>query len=115
MIEIRRSVSEDFPHILALLRQLWPGRELEAEAVRAVFLEALSSQAFVYVSACHEARVVGFASLQILRSLRTAGCFGHLDELVVEKELRGRGIGGHLLDAVTAAARQRDCIRPRQG
>lgn len=65
----------------------------------------------MYFSACDEARVVGFASLQILTSLRTAGPFGDLDELVVDEALRGRGIGGRLLDAVTAAAQVRHCVR----
>lgn len=111
MIEIRPSTSQDFPHILALLRQLWPGRELEVEAVRTVFLEALSSDSCLYLSACDETRVVGFASLQILTSLRTAGRFGHLDELVVDEAFRGRGIGGRLLEALTSAARSRGCIR----
>ena len=59
MIEIRPSTSQDFPHILALLRQLWPGREREVEAVGTVFLEALSSDSCLHLSACYETRVVG--------------------------------------------------------
>ncbi|MEQ1911574.1 MAG: GNAT family N-acetyltransferase [Vicinamibacterales bacterium] len=111
MIEVRRSHREDFPQILDLLRELWPGRELDEEAVRLVFLEALSSDSYVYFSACDQARVVGFASLHILKSLRTAGPFGHLDELIVAAAVRGRGIGGRLLDAATVAAQARNCLR----
>lgn len=111
MIEIRQSVREDFPEILNLLRQLWPGRELDVERVRTVFLTALHSDATQYFSACLGARVIGFASLQIHTSLRTAGPFGHLDELVVDEAFRGRGIGGRLLDIVSAAAQARTCVR----
>lgn len=111
MIEVRRSSTDDFPQILALLRQLWPGRELNARAVSAVFAAGLSSDAHVYLSACDGPRVIGFASLQILTSLRTAGPFAHLDEFVVDESLRGRGIGGQLLDAVRRAALSRDCVR----
>ncbi len=111
MIEVRRSCTDDFPQILALLRQLWPGRELNARAVSAVFAAGLYSDAHVYLSACDGPRVIGFASLQILTSLRTAGRFAHLDEFVVDESFRGCGIGAQLLDAVTGVALASNCVR----
>lgn len=55
--------------------------------------------------------MIGFAPLTIKNNLWQAGNLGHIDELVVDQEHRGAGIGTTLLHEIIAAAKQRDCVR----
>jgi ribosomal protein S18 acetylase RimI-like enzyme len=109
--EVRPGNAEDFPAVLGLLRQLWPGAELDRAALRAVFERGLASDARAYVVATAGGRVVGFGSLALKDSLWQAGHLGHVDELVVDEAHRGRGVGARLLEHLAGLARERGCRR----
>lgn len=111
MIEIRETHEDDFGDVVLLLQQLWPDRSLDCEALRRVFHAALASDSQVYLSACDGPRVVGFASLTVKNNLWQAGNLGHVDELVVDANYRGNGIGTRLLDSVCGEARKKHCAR----
>jgi RimJ/RimL family protein N-acetyltransferase len=108
---VRPCRPEDFDAVLALLRQLWPDRPLDAEAIRAVYDRALGSDAQAYLCATDGERVIGFGSLTIKNNLWQAGPLGHLDELVVDGGWRGRGVGARLLEELIDLARRRGCRR----
>jgi GNAT superfamily N-acetyltransferase len=111
MVEVRRCRAEDFVAVLALLRQLWPGAELDPAALGLVYERALASDSQAYLVATSGGRVIGFGSLTPKNSLWQAGPLGYVDELVVDAGHRGRGVGALLLGQLAGLARGRGCRR----
>jgi len=109
-MKIRACRPADWPGVLTLLRQLWPDRQLNAMAMRAAFRRGLRSRDRVYLCAAVGIRVVGFGSFSMSQNLWQSGFSGgHVDELVVDEQHRGGGIGGQLLERLVATARRRGC------
>lgn len=111
MIQIRQCQKEDFEHVVQLLRQLWPDSRLDIASLQTVFSRALTSESQVYLCAYDECRVIGFGSLTLKNNLWQQGYLGHVDELVVDGEHRGQGVGKQLLEHLILVARQRGCRR----
>jgi GNAT superfamily N-acetyltransferase len=111
MVMIRECKEGDFEQVLKLLAQLWPEKILDEKELQQVFLRGLNSGFQSYVCAVIEENIVGFGSLTIKNSLWQAGLLGYIDEMVVDKEYRGRGIGSDLLEHIIRAARERGCRR----
>ena len=109
MIAIRPCASEDFLQVLVLLEQLWPDKTLDAEALSGVYSRGLASGLQHYLCAVEGEKIVGFCSLSIKNNLWQAGYLAHIDELVVGKEKRGRGIGSALLNAIIQIAAEAGC------
>lgn len=109
MFQTRHCRPEDFSQIVELLRQLWPEKHLDTAALRIVFERALASELQVYLCVTRGQRIVGFGSLSLKNNLWQEGYLGHVDELIVDREVRGSGIGTRLLEDLVAAARQRHC------
>ncbi len=68
---------------------------------------ASESQAYFCVGA--GPRVVGFGSLTLKDNLWQEGYLAHVDELIVDREHRGKGAGTQLLAHLVAFARQKGC------
>jgi len=111
MTTIRRCSVDDFDAILPLLQQLWPDKTIDSGASRRVFARGVDSSSQEYICATIDSKVVGFCSLVVKNNLWQEGYLGHIDELVVEESVRGRGIGRALLDHITQSARERGCKR----
>lgn len=111
MVMIRECKEGDFEQVLKLLAQLWPEKKLDEKELQQVFLRGLNSEFQSYVCAVIEENIVGFGSLTIKNSLWQAGLLGHIDELVVDKEYRGKGIGSKLLEYITNIAKEKSCVR----
>src|SRR5512133_2121934 len=111
MFQIRQCRSEDFGQIVELLRQLWPEKHLDVASLQTVFDRALASDLQVYLCATKEQRIVGFGSLTLKNNLWQEGYLAHVDELIVDKQNRGCGMGTRLLEELVAAARQWRCRR----
>jgi GNAT superfamily N-acetyltransferase len=109
MIAIRPCASEDFLQVLVLLEQLWPDKTLDAEALSRVYSRGLESSLQHYLCAVEDGNIAGFCSLSIKNNLWQAGYLAHIDELVVGKEKRGRGIGSALLNAIIQIAAEAGC------
>lgn len=56
-------------------------------------------------------KLVGFCSLTIKNNLWQAGNLGHVDELVIDKDYRGKGYGKELIDSITQIAKDLKCKR----
>ena len=111
MVEIRPCRNDDFNGVLKLLSQLWPENNLETTSLRTVFELAITSNLQIFICASSVDKIIGFGSLTIINSLWQAGYLGHVDELVVDAEYRGRGIGTQLLEHLVDLAKKHDCRR----
>jgi len=101
---IRGCCSEDFTGIVELLRQHWPDEEVRETSLRGVFERGLASPRQRYICAELDSRVVGFGSLTLKNSLRQEGTVGHVDELVVDRDHRCRGIATLLMQRIEELA-----------
>ncbi len=77
------------------------------------------SAALTRFSACLDAAtgaVLACGTLLVERKLiRSAGCAGHVEDVVVDADARGRGVGKALLDALVAKAKALGCYKARIG
>jgi glucosamine-phosphate N-acetyltransferase len=108
---IRGCRVEDFEQILKLLGQLWPDNKLNKKELHRVFLRGLNSEFQYYICATIETGIVGFGSLTIKNSLWQQDYVGYIDELIVDKQRRGKGIGSELLQSIINVAKERGCRR----
>ena len=112
MYTVRRCRLEDFDGVYALLRQLWPTRNLDVAALREVFRKGLASDRQAYLCAqVAGGKLVAFGSLSVRNSLWQQGPLANVDELVVDEAWRGRGIGTEMLDRLSDCARELGCRR----
>lgn len=110
-LRIRECEKGDFEQVVLLLGQLWPEKALDEKELREVFQKGLNSEFQCYVCAVMDELIVGFASLSIRNSLWQAGLLGHIDELVVDKDHQGKGIGSKLLEYLAGIAKEKNCRR----
>jgi ribosomal protein S18 acetylase RimI-like enzyme len=109
--EIRECEAADFEKLLPLFRELGPGKLIKPAALHAAYRRGLRSESRAFVCAVHQAEVVGFGSLTVKNSLCQEGPIGHIVELVIRRDSRGRGIGKSLLSRLDAIASERNCRR----
>jgi GNAT superfamily N-acetyltransferase len=108
-MDIRECREDDFDMVLPLLRQLWPDKLLEMEALRRVFARALQEKDVRYICAEIDGVIVGFFSLTQRESLYRQGRLAYLDEMVVEEGHRSKGVGAALLRHAEQLAREAGC------
>lgn len=108
-LNIRAANSKDFNGVFRLLNQLWADKELNMDAMRAIFLRGIESQNDEFFCAEFDDKVVGFCALYIRTSFWQEGCLGYIGELIVDEPFRGQGIGTALLNTVADKAREMGC------
>lgn len=119
MIRVTDATSAEIPAIANLIGEL---RALEGlaepvglESVRA-YLDDPDAEVLVALEtpagpeSAHAAEVLGVLSLRVMLDLFHGRPTALIQELVVAEGQRGRGIGGALLDAALARARERGCV-----
>lgn len=102
-ITIRRGQNEDSPVLFTLARQYQTGRE---SITRDDFVVALDNilrhrdqETNVLFVAEESNQVVGYSLMTVSRLLHAPGLTAHLQEIVVDDQARGRGIGDRLMQA----------------
>ena len=108
-LQIRSCKLDDFASIFSLFKQLWPNLELDYAGLYAVYARALSSEVQHLIVGVQEDRIVGFCSLSLKNNFWKPGCIGNVDELVVDENYRGQGIGKKLINRIEEIAISNQC------
>ena len=109
-IIIRHARLDDFPDIFTLLKQLWPNRVLNREKLFGIFQNGLNSPRIEYLCLQVDDRTLGFCSLQYRESFWQQEPFLHVNEMVIEKNARGKGWGTVLLNYVIEICKRQGCV-----
>jgi len=113
-IQIRRAEAPDCPRILELVQELADYEKASAEVT--VSLEHFSESGFganpVWWGfvAEYQGRIVAFA-LYYIRFSTWKGQAMYLEDILVTEEMRGKGIGNLLFEALIAEAREKQLNR----
>lgn len=113
-MRVRRANAADIPAMVGLLRQLFAIEDESAfdPVVQArglgLLLAAPHAAAFL---AEHDAVATGMATAQLLVSSARGGMVATIEDVIVDRALRGRGAGRALLAAAEAWARAQGCLR----
>lgn len=110
-LKIRNCQLSDFTKVFKLLEQLWFDSILEYDSLRGVFENILKTDTQKLVVGIVENKIIGFCSLTIKHNLWQAGNLGHIDELVIDKEFRGKGYGKKMIENITNLAQELKCKR----
>jgi ribosomal protein S18 acetylase RimI-like enzyme len=106
----RKAEKKDIPEMLSLLRELFTIEEdfvFDAEkAQKGLELILEDSKKSQIMIAEENGETVGMASIQLLVSTAEGGYSGLIEDVVVKKDLRGKGIGRQLLEGIEKWARE---------
>jgi len=108
-MQIRPATPHDLQAVYPLLCAL-ANATLSEAAFAETYAHNLAQPMIRYLVAEEDGVVRGFASLHMERLLHHAALVGEIQELIVEPELRSRGIGAELLRAVCAEAGAAGCV-----
>jgi (aminoalkyl)phosphonate N-acetyltransferase len=108
-IKIRNAGARDFNGIFSLLEQLWDYKKLNKARVKKAFLASIKEKNHKSFIAVSGGRVTGYAGTAIHNNLWQSGRMCHLNELVVDETIRGKGIGSRLLKKVESYAVRNKC------
>jgi GNAT superfamily N-acetyltransferase len=107
MCSVRPPEPRDYDKIADLASQL--GYSSTAEQVqKRIDAMANSSQYAVYVAELPAGQIAGWIGLYVFHSVEQDGCVG-ISGLIVDQQIRSRGVGKALLDAAEKWARSLNC------
>ncbi len=99
-INIRDAKKDDFQDCLRLLSYLWPKLRFDISKVRDIFMKKLGSDDHRLLVAEEESSIIGLAFYYKVLDFEIQDYICMLDELVVDKNRRGEGIGSSLLSRI---------------
>ncbi|QDT94820.1 GNAT family N-acetyltransferase [Gimesia aquarii] len=108
---IRQCVEADADIVVKLLPQLWPDLAIDRNKAKATFCKSARSGSHRHFCATVDERIVGYCSMSTKHSLWCQGSIAHVDEIIVDTQFRGQGIGTQLLKQVENSARDMGCER----
>jgi GNAT superfamily N-acetyltransferase len=115
MIVVRRAKIEDEAGVFELFRQfpsseVSPERRTNWQAGTSTFREIIDdSEKGSILVAEEDGEVVGVITLSYPVAIRCAGIYTCIEEFIVSQRMRGRGVGGQLLEAAIDEATARGC------
>ena len=107
---IRSALKEDAGQIYTLLCEL-EGAPLNRKAFEAVFEANLNDPLVLLFVAEQGGAATGFLSLHLQQLLHHCALIGEIQELIVKKEERGKGMGRALFEKAEEAARKSGCAQ----
>jgi N-acetylglutamate synthase-like GNAT family acetyltransferase len=112
-VTIRSATPEDLPVLLELYRQLSPGAEASSaeDAVRG--FQAMTDAAHVTLLVAEvDGLVAGTVTLVVVPNLtHGAKPWAQVENMVVEENVRGSGVGKKLIEACLDTARAKGCYK----
>ncbi len=104
-IKVRPANEADFDSVYELLNQL-KGSQHNYEAFEQNYLQNIADPLVHYLIAVQKNEVVGFISLHVQRILHHPSLTGEIQELIIEENHRGKGIGKMLMEKVELLAKE---------
>lgn len=108
-MKITKAKPEDAEAVYHLICALEKTSPPQGEFVR-VYQKNLLNPEILYLVCKFQGRVIAFGSLHMQLLLHHCGAVAEIQELVVQPNLRGEGVGAALFSALKAEARQRNCV-----
>jgi PhnO protein len=109
-VSIIPATPEHGPAVYELLCEL-EGEDLDREGFFWAYEANLWDENILCFLAMWEDRPVGFASLHVQRLLHHLAAVGEIQEIIVAREFRGRGVGRALFQKAREAAVERSCVQ----
>ena len=115
MITIRKATTRDEDEVFELLHQLMSGSypaEKPVKSLNAVntYRGILNNEELGTVIVAEEdGRLVGLITLSYPLAIRCGGIYTCIEEFIVHESMRGKGVGGRLLQASIDEAKARGC------
>jgi GNAT superfamily N-acetyltransferase len=113
-VKIRPAIQTDIDAMSQLLSQLFtietdyvPDEDKQRRGLQ-MLLDALGAYVLVVEE---QGSIIGMATVQVLVSTAEGGHVGLVEDVVVDKEYRGRGVGAALLDQLTVWAEDNGLTR----
>jgi N-acetylglutamate synthase-like GNAT family acetyltransferase len=108
-MKIKKATKKDYKEIFELLRHLWPKERLVEKKLQGIFNQQLK-EGKIFLLAEDKGIALGFISLSIRLDIQNNGKIGQIDELVVNKIYRDKGVGRKLISRVSKEAKKKGCI-----
>ncbi|XEC93500.1 GNAT family N-acetyltransferase [Paenibacillus tarimensis] len=102
---------DDFEHILGLVEQLWPDKQLSRNEIRKVYARGLESLNDYLICAEADGEIAGFGCMVVKNSFWQESYVGYITTLVVDEEQRNTGIGKGLISMLSKIAKDEGCKR----
>ncbi|RLF98618.1 MAG: GNAT family N-acetyltransferase [Thaumarchaeota archaeon] len=112
-MKIRLAREEDLPQLISILSQLNPRAErCNLERAKEVLRE-LSKSGQQFLMVCEvSGKIVGTAELVIKHNLTHGGRpYGYIENVVVDEDYRGKGVGNKLIESCIKIAREKGCYK----
>lgn len=110
-IKIRFAYEKDFNEVDSLLNEIsqaivdvgdkWSTYKVDSAKNKRllIFKKLLNSQNKLFIASL-DGHIVGCVNLQLIQNIRHGWLRGHIEEVIVKNEYRGKGIGSKLIQAV---------------
>ena len=108
MTLIRAAGWEDRFAVARLISQLEQA-PIDLQTLNRIYRENLANPQIVYLAALQEGTVVGFMSVYIQKLLHHCAPIAEIQELVVDQDCRGQGVGSLLFDRAKQIAIEAGC------
>ena len=106
--QLRRAKEQDLAFVRSLIQDL-ESEEVNQDQFSATFLHNLHRPEIFYHIICHQNKPVGFVSLHVENLLHHWGKVAEIQELIIHRDARGKGIGKWVLDQMIVSARMQEC------
>ena len=113
MVEIRLANEQDIPEVCRLVQQMSPGSPHDYRNAVEKFLTSIEPSPDYYLwVAVLDGKVVGTAMMHLQHKLSYhCGTAAHLEDVVVDRDIRGQGIGELLVQAAIDVAKEKKCYK----
>lgn len=111
-MNIRKANLEDLKEIVRLLNQLSPSEEAEFGKLKEIFDKMIKDENYYLCVAEEGKELVGTGLLLIQMNLSHSGRpYGHIENIVVDSNHRGKGIGKKIISYLIEKAKENNCYK----